>query len=42
MDWDHDGDSDFDDGFIEAAFWFGPGWLTLLIVAVVIGLWVWG
>jgi len=38
MDWDCDGDEDFTDGVLDGAFWFGPTWLGLLILAIFLGL----
>lgn len=39
MDWDHDGDEDYADGFIEGVYWFGPWQLSLLIVVGSLLLW---
>lgn len=39
MDWNDDGNDDHDDGLIEGAFIFGPWWVSLAIILILVLLW---
>lgn len=32
MDWNDNGHDDYDDGFLDAVFYLGPGWLSFLML----------
>lgn len=38
-DWDFDDDEDFFDGLVEGAFWFGPWWITVLVIIFSLFMW---